>query len=273
MKITTLPLATAGHQTRATLTAYLQTPTPKSPVQAFEPLLIVPGGSMTHIPEEETEKTALAFAARGFQVFVLRYSFLSEQAPLYPAPLIDLALAIGTIKQHLSDWQLVDRLHLLCFSAGGQIGALYNDYWDSEWLEDASGLPKERRDFADLVLGYPVIDFSAGFPTTAATRAKWTDDPEKYSASQHVTASNRPTFIWATVDDPVVPAQNSLNYFLAQQKENIFQEIHLFEHGPHGMDIANQLVAHHEDGNQPHVAHWVEMATEWMHGDHRQFKD
>ena len=60
MEILTQSLNSAKRQTQATMTAYLQTPTPNSEVQTFDPLLIIPGGSMTHIPEEETEKTALS---------------------------------------------------------------------------------------------------------------------------------------------------------------------------------------------------------------------
>ena len=271
MEILTQSLNSAKRQTQATMTAYLQTPTPNSEVQTFDPLLIIPGGSMTHIPEEETEKTALAFSAKGYAVFILRYTFVSQQAPLSPAPVLDLAEADSQIKANQLKWHLTNRLHLMAFSAGGQIAGLYNDYWDSEWLTKESGHSAAELSFTDLVLGYPVIDFDAGFPTDQATRDQWTNDPDFFSASHHVTATNRPTFIWATVDDPIVASQNSLNYFLAQQAQNISQEIHLFEHGPHGMDIANGLVAHHPEGNQPHVAHWVDMACEWMQSDHQQF--
>ena len=40
MKIETISLADQDHFTNATLTAYLQTPTPKSPWQEFPPLII-----------------------------------------------------------------------------------------------------------------------------------------------------------------------------------------------------------------------------------------
>ena len=53
MEIKTLSLTNGKQTTQASLTAYLQTPTPKAPVQAFPALIFVPGGSMTHIPEEE----------------------------------------------------------------------------------------------------------------------------------------------------------------------------------------------------------------------------
>lgn len=264
MKIETISLATKSHTTNATLTAYLQTPTPKSPWQAFPPLIIVPGGSMTHITTEESEKTAIAFAAKGYQTFILRYTFINERVPLYPQPLIDLSLAVQLVKNHRQQWHLTDQLFILGFSAGGHITALYNDYWSTKWLTDLTGIDKNILKPAKIILGYPVIDLNTGFPNSQAVINQWTNSPDRYAASQHVNDHNVPTFIWHTMDDPFVPVQNSINYSLALKEHHISQEIHLFTHGPHGMDIANQLVAHHKGGNQPHVAHWVELADEWL---------
>lgn len=265
MKIIQIPLANQNYHTPATLTGYLQTPVPKSPVQQFRPLLFVPGGSLTHIPVEESEKTALHFAALGFQVFILRYTFIGDQTPAYPQPIIDTAQAVATIKQHATDWYLKsNEMTLMGFSAGGQIVALYNDYWDSQWLQSASNLDLELLKPRAVILGYPVIDFALGFPKDPAITAQWTNDPQRFSASKHVTKSNAPTFIWATMDDPVVPVQNAIAYSTALLNHKIPQELHLFAHGPHGMDIANPLVAHHPDGAQSHVARWTKMAAEWL---------
>ena len=264
MKIVTIPLATADHPTKASLTAYLQEPTPRSPWQEFPPLIIVPGGSMTHITTAESEKTAIAFAAKGYQPFILRYTFIHEHTPLYPKPLIDLSLAVQCIKEHRSAWHLNEQLFILGFSAGGHITALYNDYWSTDWLADLTKIPQNILKPTKIVLGYPVIDLDAGFPTSQDTIHQWTDTPAKYQASAHVNNDNVPTFLWHTMDDPFVPVQNTINYSLALKKYHISQEIHLFAHGPHGMDIANQLVSHHPDGNQPHVAHWITLANEWL---------
>ncbi len=264
MKIETISLADQDHFTNATLTAYLQTPTPKSPWQEFPPLIIVPGGSMTHITTEESEKTAIAFAAKGYQTFILRYTFINEHSPLYPQPLIDLSLAVQAVKAHRQQWHLSSQLFILGFSAGGHIAALYNDYWSTDWLNNLTGINTDILQPTKVILGYPVIDLDAGFPTSPTVIEKWTDDPDRYQASKHVNDSNVPTFIWHTMDDPMVPAQNSINYSLALKRHHISQEIHLFAHGPHGMDIANKLVAHHKDGSQPHVAHWVTLADEWL---------
>ena len=264
MKVIKVKLGNQDYSTQAELTVYMQTPTPRSPIQHFPALIIVPGGSMTHITSEESEKTAIAFAAKGFQTMILRYSFLDEHQPLYPYPLFDLARAMQVVNQHRSSWHLNSQTFILGFSAGGHISALFNDYWASQWLHDQTRISPDDLRATGVVLGYPVIDLDAGFPKEDATLKRWANDIKRYNASQHVNQNNRPTFIWSTMDDPFVPVQNSINYSLALQKQNIPQELHLFAHGPHGMDIANALVAHHVDGDQPHVAHWVDLACDWM---------
>lgn len=264
MNITKISLATHHYDTPAYITAYLQEPTPNSPWQQFPPLIIVPGGSMTHIPVQEADKTAIAFAARGYQTFILRYTFLSEKQPLYPQPLVDLAQAVNLVRTHQHDWHLADGINILGFPAGGHIAALYNDYWATSWFSQLTGLSTDSLKPHKIVLGYPVIDLNLGFPRDQATIARWTDQPERYSASNHVNDQNVPTFIWHTMDDEFVSVNNAIQYSLALKKHHISQEIHLFSHGPHGMDIANQLVAHHPDGAQPHVAHWVDLASEWL---------
>lgn len=263
MNISKIPLST-NNDTPAYLTAYLQEPTPHSPWQQFPPLIIVPGGSMTHIPVQEADKTAIAFAARGYQPFILRYTFLQDRQPLYPQPLTDLAQAVNLIRHHQEQWHLTSDIFILGFSAGGHITALYNDYWSTSWLNDLTGITNDNLKPSKIVLGYPVIDLGLGFPRDAKTIAKWADDPKRYSASLHVNEHNVPTFIWHTMDDEFVSVENAIHYSLALKKNNISQEMHLFTHGPHGMDIANQLVAHHSDGTQPHVAHWVDLADEWL---------
>lgn len=264
MNITQMPLATNDYDTPAYLTAYLQEPTPKSPWQKLPPLIIVPGGSMTHIPVQEVDKTAIAFAARGYQPLVLRYTFVQEKAPLYPQPLIDLARTVDIVHQHEDEWHLTSDIFILGFSAGGHITALYNDYWSTPWLSQLTGMSNAQLKPSKIVLGYPVIDLDLGFPQDQMTIAKWADDPDQFSASRHVNDKNVPTFIWHTMDDEFVSVNNAYRYSLALQAHHISQEMHLFTHGPHGMDIANQLVAHHIDGAQPHVAHWVDLADEWL---------
>ncbi|MDT6981084.1 alpha/beta hydrolase [Levilactobacillus zymae] len=235
------------------------------PTATYPAIIIVPGGSYTHIPEQQAEDLALAWSAKGYQAFFLRYSFVAEKQPLLPAPVIELAQSVATLRRHAHEWQLQpERLVIAGFSVGGHIVALFNDHWASAELnQQAHTTPAEIRPQA-IILGYPVITPTAGFPSDPATLAQWTNDPASIAADQLVTDQNVPTFIWVTASDPLVPVQNALAYAQASIAHGVDTELHVFHHGPHGLALANQVTAWKPGTNLPHVAHWVTLATEWL---------
>ena len=57
------------------------------------------------------------------------------------------------------------------------------------------------------------------------------------SNEQQVSGITPPTFIFHTSDDKVVPVQNSVQYYLALRKYGIPAEMHIFEHGNHGVGL------------------------------------
>jgi hypothetical protein len=52
-----------------------------------------------------------------------------------------------------------------------------------------------------------------------------------------------------------VPAENSLNYFLALRKAGVPSEMHVFEKGPHGVGLAN---------DDPLLAPWSTLLGNWL---------
>jgi len=246
------------------LVGLLRDPDTNAHLTKLPAMIIVPGGSYTHIPREQAESLALAFAAHGYQAFYLRYTFIGEQTPLDLNPVWDLGRAVQKLHQHATEWQLdPDRITAAGFSVGGHIVALYNDYWANQVASKLQAPVADLR-LANVILGYPVISPLLGFPKDAATLAKWTDEPQRLAAEQHVNAQNRPTFIWVTADDPMVPAKNALAYATALANINCPYELHIFQHGPHGLALANAQTAWKPDANQPHVAHWLTLALEWL---------
>ena len=53
----------------------------------------------------------------------------------------------------------------------------------------------------------------------------------------HVTKDTPPCFIWSTADDNVVPVENSLDFAAALSKNKVPFEIHIYEHGAHGLGL------------------------------------
>ena len=84
-------------------------------------ILVIPGGGYSCVcSDREGEPVALAFAAKGFNAFVLHYS-VGEKA-LFPRPLIEASMAIKYIKdnaeKHCGD---PERVFVTGFSAGGHL--------------------------------------------------------------------------------------------------------------------------------------------------------
>jgi acetyl esterase/lipase len=61
---------------------------------------------------------------------------------------------------------------------------------------------------------------------------------ENLSNEKQVTAQTPPTFLFHTGDDPAVPVENSVLYYLALRKHKVPAELHVYEHGRHGVGLA-----------------------------------
>ncbi|WP_407886754.1 alpha/beta hydrolase [Levilactobacillus sp. N40-8-2] len=258
MKIITQSLAP---DTAAYLQGYLR----EGGNAAYPAMIIVPGGSYTHIPEQQAEDLALAWSARGFQAFFLRYSFTGEKNPLLPAPIVELAQSVATIRQHAVDWRVdANRINVAGFSVGGHIVALFNDLWHDTKINALAGIQPEQAKPNAVILGYPVISPKLGFPTDDQVLASWSDNVDSIAADELVNDRNAPTFIWATAADPLVPVQNTLSYAQASLAHHVDTDLHIFHHGPHGLALANHVTAWKAGTDLPHVAHWMDLANEWL---------
>lgn len=228
-------------------------------------MLIVPGGSFTHIPYGQAESFALDATARGYQSFYLRYSFSNEKDPLYPYPLKELCAAIAYLRQNATKFHInPQQITVEGFSIGGHVVALLNDFYDDPWFKKEIGFTDVNAIRPNAtILGYPVIDLKMGFPKETVI-PHWIDNQRELRAEYHVTDTNVPTFIWTTADDNFVDSRNALAYGYELDKHHIKAEIHMFFHGHHGMALANRVTAHEPDKNDPHVAHWTKLADEFL---------
>jgi dipeptidyl aminopeptidase/acylaminoacyl peptidase len=70
-----------------------------------------------------------------------------------------------------------------------------------------------------------------------------------------VTAQTPPTFIYQTNADTVVPAENSVMYYLALRKAGVPAEMHIFRDGPHGTGLGGADTA---------LSEWPRLLLNWM---------
>lgn len=219
-------------------------------------VLVLPGGGYLYCSPREGEPVALSYAARGFHAFVLRYSTAWKAAGF--APLKEVSWAIGYIRENAAQWHIdPDKIAVCGFSAGGHLAL-------------ASGLLAENKPNA-MILGYPATccpnvpgaDFMLKLLEGRETVTD--EDTKKYDLPTFVTKDAPAMFLVSTAEDiltsfctmPLVNAYNNLG---------IKFELHIFQYGPHGYSLANEVTA---DGSsqmiEPAFAQWQELSVQWLH--------
>src|SRR6187401_102629 len=213
-----------------TLTIYMP-PNTTGPMTA---VIVAPGGGYRALSmNKEGRIPANQLNALGIAAFVLRYRL----GPTYhhPIELGDAQRAIRTLRSHAAEWRLDPaRIGIVGFSAGGHLAMSASTHFDAGNASAADPVDRagSRPDFA--VLGYPVISMTAPW-THAGSRTNLLGeqpDPEVargLSGENAVTSNTPPTFLFQTTEDTVVPAENSVHYYLARRKAGVPAEMHVFE--------------------------------------------
>ena len=125
---------------------------------------------------------------------------------------------------------------MMGFSAGGHLASTAATHFDSGNPGAADPIDRagSRPDF--VILGYPVITLEAPYAHGGSARNLLGDNPDpkllrELSNELHVTSQTPPTFLFTTSEDTVVPAENSVNFYLALHKAGVPAEMHVFEKG------------------------------------------
>lgn len=232
------------------------------------PLIIIcPGGGFTYHSGREESPIALRFVAEGMHAIVLNYQLITPTETVYPWALQQVAATIDWAKEHAVSHHIdMQRIILAGFSAGGHVTATFNSIATNPELAAKYGLDDYASSFAATILGYPVIDLTAGFPTTETYRNQVTPDQTLWAAQKTATAAAKPTFVWQTVTDELVPAYNSMAYVKALMKVQVSTEYHLFGAGIHGLALANHVTEkpHKPKYVNAQAAQWTTLALHWL---------
>jgi acetyl esterase/lipase len=259
-------------------------------------IVICPGGAYLGCSDREGEPVALRFAAMGYHAFVLRYSTYCE-APfgsfqfagpmpvnphsVHPGPLRDIGQAFLTIREHAGEWLVdVDNIGVCGFSAGGHNCGMYAVYWDDPVLSDHFGVASALLRPALAIVGYAILDYRLMFGPKPEPFAKVISDAasialmgttepsdellRELSPALRVSPNTPPMFLWATADDPMVPAENTTRMATALAQAGVPFEVHIFEKGGHGLSLADQASAGSVADFDADAAKWVEAAGAWL---------
>jgi len=230
--------------------------------ESFPAVVVCPGGAYAMVSEREADPVALAFFARGYNVFVLTYS-VGENAGDF-RPLRELSETVRAIRSH-KEWR-VDPEHIaVCgFSAGGHLACSLGTMWnDSEFLKTYDNRGGENRPNA-MILSYPVVtadEFAHVESIENVSGCKQgTPGYGYFSLDRHVSKNTCPAFLWHTAEDDCVPVENSLKLAAALSREKVPFELHVFPKGGHGMSVCTQEVGCPDGYN----AKWVPLALDWL---------
>lgn len=286
MKIETISLF--ADRPEVALTAYLVDAPQKRPA-----VLICPGGAYLACSDTEAEPVALRWAGLGYHAFVLRYSVYGNpnQIPAkiacasnFPTPVRELGKAMLTIREHAAEWGVdADKIFLNGFSAGANNCALYSVYWHTPLVCGALGADKELLRPVAAVLSYGIYDYSALLAYWQACKASeplricsemsqamfGTKTPSAAqmaaaSPALHVDGHTPPLFLWATCEDGLIPAQQTVLMAQALTRAHRPFEVHIYEHGDHGLSLADQTTAEVNEQRNEDVAGWVALAAKWL---------
>lgn len=255
----------------AYLITYIRDNPPEMSNDPRRALLICPGGGYEWTSDRESEPVALQFLARGYNVFVLKYSIGKMASEL--RPLCEVALSVKHIREHAEEYNInPQKLYVLGFSAGGHLACSSGVYWNHESVQKALENPENpmicRPDA--MILCYPVI--TATCPTHLGTLHNFcgTSEPNKsllnlFSLDLHVNETTPPSFIWHTENDDAVPVQNSKNFALALEQNGIDHELVLFPDGHHGLSLATSETCKELTEDSPHPCSvWIDLADKWI---------
>jgi acetyl esterase/lipase len=224
--------------------------------------IICPGGGYGGLASSyEGNEPAEFLTKLGVASFVLKYRL----APRYrhPAPIQDAQRAIRTVRAKAKDYGIdPTKIGIWGFSAGGHLASTAGTHFDDGNADAKDPIEKAgcRPDF--LILSYPVITFTDAVTHRGSRDNLLGKNPdekliENLSNEKQVTAKTPPAFLFHTSEDPVVPAENSVLFYLALKKAKVPAELHIYEKGRHGVGLAVKEEA---------LSSWPGRLTDWLKG-------
>lgn len=219
-------------------------------------VIVCPGGAYVGKAAHECGVIAEMLNEKGVSAFTLDYRVFPYKYPFITG---DVLRAVRFVRFHAERFGIdPDKIGVLGFSAGGHLASSAMNCFDYGKEGDEIDRVSARPDFG--ILCYPVVSFEkyahagskqkliGGLPNEKALSVR-------LSLELNVREDTPPAFIWHTMDDSGVDARNSLELALAYRSHNIPCEVHLFQHGKHGVGLGE---GYHN------VWQWVPLLGEWL---------
>ena len=230
----------------ALLTGFTYAPSVTLPESEAKPaVLVIPGGAYMHCVDKEADPIAMAYLAKGFNAFVLRYCCTGGITPgcpkkgeeeVFDCALADAQSAMHYLRENAAALHVdPNRIATVGFSAGANLNASLNLL-----TEDKANA---------MILCYGAYDDELSI-RTVKTRPLY----------PHIDKATPPAFLFATQPDATVACENTLRMALALHEAGVPVESHLFVTGDHGLALAT-----HATGDEnPDAAQWLDMSVRFL---------
>jgi acetyl esterase/lipase len=224
-------------------------------------VIICPGGAYKALAyRHEGYQVAAWLNSLGITAFVLKYRLPNDSIMIDKTvgPLQDAQEAIRLVRRHAREWNITpNKIGVIGFSAGGHLASTISTHFN-EKVYDVNDSTSARPDFSLLI--YPVISMDTmithrGSRDNLLGKNPNRDLVRRFSNDLQVNEHTPPAFIVHSMDDRVVPVQNSINYGLALNKFDIPAELHIYETGGHGYGLGRS------DDTE---SSWPEACKKWL---------
>jgi acetyl esterase/lipase len=233
------PVIRLGNVSKPTVTIYR----PEAGKANGACVVVCPGGGYNILAMDlEGTEVCRWLNGLGITAALLKYRVPAPKTwPRHPSPQMDAQRAVRLVRSRARKWGVdPKKIGILGFSAGGHLAALTATVFDTRPYEavDAADEVSSRPDFAVLV-----------YPGYLADRKTGALSPEL-----KVTKDAPPMFLAHAGDDPV-PAENSVQLYLALRRVKVPTELHVFEKGGHGYGLRKT--------DRP-VTSWPALCEAWL---------
>ncbi len=224
-------------------------------------VVICPGGAYGGLAvKHEGSQVAKWFNSLGITAFVLKYRLPDDciMQNKSVGPMQDGQQAIRFVRRHAKEWGINPRkIGIMGFSAGGHLAATLSTHYN-EKVYESDDSTSARPNFSLLI--YPVISMDSTITHWGSRENLLGKHPspelvKHFSNELQVNGQTPPAFLVLSIDDDVVPVENSLGYAMALKKYKIPCELHLYQSGGHGYGLGRS-------GNTEST--WPEACRRWL---------